>query len=168
MIRDIAALFRRDLATLEREIAAYPDDASLWREVPGQPILGGNLALHLIGNLRHFIGAELGQRGFVRDRPLEFAQRDLSREALIHQVGLAAREVEAALASLEPTRLDEPYPIELAGTHPSIGAALLHLCTHLTFHLGQMDYHRRAATGDNASVAPVSLTHLAQPGPSSL
>lgn len=56
-----ARIFARDLEVLEREVGLYPDDASLWKAVEGQPTLGGNLALHLAGNLRHFIGAVLGE-----------------------------------------------------------------------------------------------------------
>ncbi len=160
-LKDLAVLFQRDLEALAREISAYPDDASLWATVPGQPTCGGNLALHLVGNLRHFIGAGLGRTGFVRDRPAEFSTKNVSREALLESIQAATDEVAGALAALPPSRLDEPFPHELGGGHPTIQAVLLHLSTHLAFHLGQLDYHRRAATGDSASVGPVSLTHLA-------
>ncbi len=160
MIPDILNLLNRDLATLEREIAAYPDDASLWKPVPGQPTSGGNLTLHLIGNLRHFIGAALGDTGFIRDRPAEFSTRGISRDALLAQVHIVPQEIEATLTRMNPDRLSEPFPIEITGLRPTIGAVLLHLCTHLTFHLGQMDYHRRAVTGDKSSVGPLSLDAL--------
>ncbi|MBL0314078.1 MAG: DinB family protein [Holophagaceae bacterium] len=160
-LSDLAVLFQRDLDTLAREISAYPDDASLWVAVPGQPTCGGNLALHLVGNLRHFIGSTLGRTGFLRDRPSEFSTKDLSREALLESIRIAAEEVATALASLPPAQLTEPFPLELGGAHPTIQAVLLHLSTHLAFHLGQLDYHRRAATGDSTSVGPLSLDHLA-------
>ncbi len=164
MITDLAILFDRELGTLAREIAAYPDDASLWAEVPGQPTAGGNLALHLVGNLRHFIGAGLGRTGFQRDRPAEFATQDLSRAAVLEAILLATEEVAATLAALPPSSLPEPFPLELGGASPTVQALLLHLSNHLAFHLGQLDYHRRAATGDSMSVGPLSLQHLAQPG----
>ena len=163
-LSDLAVLFERDLGTLAREISAYPDDASLWATVPGQPTSGGNLALHLVGNLRHFIGAALGHTGFIRDRPLEFASKDVPREALLESIRTATEEVAATFASLPPSRLAEPFPFELGGGHPIIQAVLLHLSTHLAFHLGQLDYHRRAITGDSKSVGPLSLGHLAQGG----
>lgn len=162
-LSDLSTLFERDLATLAREISAYPDDGSLWAAVPGQPTCGGNLALHLVGNLRHFIGAALGRTDFKRDRPLEFAAKDVPRASLLESIRTAADEVAAALASLPPSRLAEPFPLELGGAHPTIQAVLLHLSTHLAFHLGQLDYHRRAATGDASSVGPVSLGHLSNP-----
>ncbi len=162
-LSDLAVLFQRDLATLAREISAYPDDGSLWTMVPGQPTCGGNLALHLVGNLRHFIGAALGHTGFQRDRPLEFATKGMPRASLLESIRTAADEVAAALACLPPSRLAEPFPLELGGAHPTIQAVLLHLSTHLAFHLGQLDYHRRAVSGDATSVGPVSLGHLSSP-----
>lgn len=166
MIQDLAQLFERDLATLAAEVAAYPDDASLWAAVPGQPTAGGNLALHLVGNLRHFLGAGLGRTGFQRDRPAEFATRDLSREAVLAAIGIATEEVAAVFASLAAVpsaELEQPFPLDLSGVRPTTRAVLLHLSTHLAFHLGQLDYHRRAATGDRSSVGPLSLRHLAHP-----
>lgn len=164
LLSDLAVLFQRDLDTLAREISAYPDDASLWVIVPGQPTSGGNLALHLVGNLRHFIGAALGHTGFLRDRPSEFATKDIPRETLLESIRIATEEVAAALTSLPPSRLSEPFPLDLGGAHPTLQAMLLHLSTHLAFHLGQLDYHRRAVTGDPFSVGPVSLAHLAKAG----
>jgi uncharacterized damage-inducible protein DinB len=163
-ISDLAVLFQRDLGTLAKEISAYPDVASLWANVPGQPTSGGNLALHLVGNLRHFVGAGLGHTGFLRDRPAEFSTKNVSREALLKAIRMTADEVAAVLASLPPSRLAEPFPLELGGAHPTVQAVLLHLSTHLAFHLGQMDYHRRAVTGDPTSVGPLDLQHLARTG----
>ena len=34
----------------------------------------GHLMLHLTGNLNYYIGAEIGGTGYVRNRPLEFAE----------------------------------------------------------------------------------------------
>ena len=161
MIASLARILRRDLDTLEREIRLYPDDASLWVAVPGQPTAGGNLALHLAGNLRHFIGATLGASGYVRDREREFAAQGLSREAVLQELARASMEVQSALQGLDPTRLSEPFPLEIQGVRLSTEAVLLHLATHLAFHLGQVDYHRRAVTGDRTSAGPLALAALA-------
>ncbi len=160
MIQDLRLVFRRDLATLEREIALYPDDEGPWRPVPGCPTLGGNLVLHLAGNLRHFVGAVLGGTGYRRDRPAEFARRGASREELLREVRLALTEVDGILEGLDPRRLGEPFPLEVGGLRPPTGLFLLHLATHLAFHLGQLDYHRRAATGDPASAGPMGVAGL--------
>jgi len=161
MILELRRILRRDLGTLAHAIALYPDDVSLWREVPGLANAGGNLALHLCGNLRHFIGAVLGGTGYQRDRPGEFAIRGLTREAVTMEISIAAREVDAALAALDPVRLASPYPIAFEGFHPRTDLFLLHLGSHLAFHLGQLDYHRRVATGNPQGAGAVSLAALA-------
>lgn len=159
-IRIHARIFARDLTVLEREVALYPDDASLWKEVPGQPTLGGNLALHLAGNLRHFIGGVVGGSGFLRDREAEFNARGLTREAVLDPIRAAKAEVAAALGKLDPSRLDEPFPEAIRGHQLSTRMVLAHLSTHLSFHLGQLDYHRRAATGDRTSANPGGVAEL--------
>lgn len=161
MILDLRRILLRDLGTLAREVALYPDDASLWREVPGLANAGGSLALHLCGNLRHFVGAVLGGTGFQRDRPREFAIRGLSREAVRKEIQATMEEVEATLAALSPARLGEPFPIGFEGVHLRTDLFLLHLGSHLAFHLGQLDYHRRVATGNPQGAGAVSIAALA-------
>ncbi|HEV7667048.1 MAG TPA: DinB family protein [Thermoanaerobaculia bacterium] len=160
LTQDLSTLFLRDLDGLRREIELYPDDAAPWAEIPGLPNRGGTLALHLAGNLRHFIGAILGGSGYVRDRDLEFSARDVPRSELLEKIAAARQEVEAGLAALDPAALDADYPLPLGGRTISTRQFLIHLAMHLTFHLGQIDYHRRAATGDSKSAGVIPLEAL--------
>lgn len=163
MIADLRRLMARELATLRREVEAYPDDACLWAAVPGLSNAGGTLALHLCGNLRHFIGAGLGQSGYVRDRETEFSTRGISRAEVVAEIDRAAADVDAALQDLDPARLREPFPLAVGGGHPQARLFLLHLLAHLAFHLGQLDGHRRAATGDSRGAGAVSAADLLDP-----
>jgi uncharacterized damage-inducible protein DinB len=113
--------------------------------------------LHLAGNVRHFIGAQLGGTGYVRDRDGEFSRRDVTRAELRDIVTTARAEVDATLARLGDSALDRPYPLTVGGAALSTGQFLVHLATHLAYHLGQLDYHRRAATG-GGSVAGMQAT----------
>jgi DinB superfamily len=161
MLTDLQAVVLRDLDTLTREIALYPSDDALWTAVEGLPNSGGTLVLHLVGNLRHFIGAALGRTGYVRDREAEFATRGLSREALAAQVAVARADVVSVLQTLPPSVLDTTFPLQLAGHSFGTRAFLLHLATHLSYHLGQIDYHRRVVSGDRASAGAMPLGPLA-------
>lgn len=163
MIGDLRTLLLRELATLAREVDLYPDDASLWQPVPGLANAGGNLALHLCGNLRHFIGATYGGTGYVRDREAEFAARDLPKAAVLAEIQATVRDLEAGLAAFDPSRLQEPFPIAFGGRQPGTQVLLLHLLSHLAFHLGQVDYHRRAATGDRRGAGAVATSELLPP-----
>jgi hypothetical protein len=127
MLKELRLLLLRDLDALRREIELYPDDESVWREVPGFSNTGGSLVLHLAGNLRHFIGAQLGGGDYLRDRAAEFALRGLSRERLIEGITAARAEVSAALSSLDPARLKGDFPIEVGGHTLNCGLFLLHL-----------------------------------------
>jgi hypothetical protein len=160
MIEDLMCLFDRELSLLERELTLYPTDDSLWKLVPGLSNSGGNLAMHLLGNLRHFIGSQLGNTGYVRTRELEFATRSGTREALLQEVRITAQEVRDTLTRLDPRRLAEPFPIVVGPGRPLTSLFLLHLMTHLGFHLGQLDYHRRVITGESTSAEPLSPAAL--------
>ena len=161
IVDDLSRVLVRDLETLVAELDAYPDDASVWACPPGFPNSAGTLVLHLAGNLRHFVGARLGRTGYVRDRAAEFAARGLSRAELREQVEAAVRDVRDALAGLAPARLAEPFPDPVGGVHLTTGRFLAHLVAHSGYHLGQIDYHRRAVTGDARGVGAVPVAALA-------
>ena len=159
-IANLRTLFRRDIAGVRREVEAYPDDESLWKPVAGIPNVGGTLALHLAGNLQHFFGAVLAKNGFVRDRDGEFARRNVSRAEILRGLDDAAAVVEKTLTGMDDMDLELPYPEPIAKRKVNTGVFLAHLAVHLTYHLGQLDYHRRAATKDERGIDAVSVREL--------
>lgn len=155
----VAALLARELRALRREIAAYPDDASLWLVPEGVVNAGGTLAHHIAGNLRYFVGARLGGSGYERDRTAEFESRDLGREELIALVDAATEEVARAFDALTPDDLARAFPDQFAGT-VATSAFLLHLLAHTAYHLGQLDYHRRLVTRSGVTVNVMSAKEI--------
>jgi uncharacterized damage-inducible protein DinB len=153
-------LIARDLRGVRREIEAYPDDASVWRAVPGVPNTGGTLALHVAGNIRHFIGAIVGRDGYVRDRDSEFSRRDVPRKELIANLDAAIASVERALGAASDDVLRGSYPEPVAKRTVAASDFLVHLVAHLAYHLGQLDYHRRMVTGDTRGIDAVSVREL--------
>jgi len=147
IVSAVRAVLLRDLDALAAQVRAYPGDADPWKTVPGIANPGGTLALHLAGNLRAFVGAALGQTGYVRDRDAEFSTRGLSRAEILARIAAARLEVDQALARLPEPALAQPFPQEVGGARLTTGQLLLHLVSHLGYHLGQVDYHRRAVTG---------------------
>lgn len=150
----------RELQAVRREVESYPGDELLWREVPGLPNPGGTLALHLAGNLRHYVGAVIGGTGYVRDRPAEFSDRGLARAHVIERVDAAIEAVDATLMALTPERALEPYPEAVVGRRPATLDFLVHLASHLGYHLGQLDYHRRMVCPDPQGVGAIALAEL--------
>jgi uncharacterized damage-inducible protein DinB len=162
----VLRLLHRDLAAVQRELLAYPDDESPWQVVPGIANSGGTLALHLAGNLRHFVGATLGGTGYRRDRDAEFNERSLTRDALSAQLGDAMAQTAATLRALDANRLGDDFPVVMGnGVTLRIDVMLVHLVAHTSYHLGQIDYHRRMTTGDSATVGALPLPALVGPLP---
>ncbi len=157
---DLLVLFRRDLRCFIREVEAFPDDAALWRTVPGIRNSAGNLALHVAGNLRLYVGVVLGGTGYQRDREQEFSQREGSRTEIVAALEGAAIEVETGLEALTEESLAAPFPMAMGGLQPPTGRLLVHLASHLAFHLGQAGYLRRTLTGDATSAGAMAIKDL--------
>ncbi|RFS19081.1 DUF1572 domain-containing protein [Chitinophaga silvatica] len=137
------SLFERDLSKLEEEILAYENQADIWKVIPGISNSAGNLALHLCGNLQHFIGAVLGKTGYVRNRELEFSNKDVPTEEISQLIGNTRRVVLTTIAGLGPEELEKEYPEVVFSTTMATGDFLVYLISHLNYHLGQINYHRR-------------------------
>ena len=163
-VASIASIIERDLRTLRAQLEAYGDERDLWLIAPGITNPPGALAAHLVGNLQYYVGAKLGGTGYVRDRPAEFARRDRTRADLIAAVEETRSIVRATLASLPETELDRDFPEAVGGAHLSTGDFLIHLTTHLAYHLGQIDSHRRLLAG-GTSIRAVPVSELASARP---
>jgi uncharacterized damage-inducible protein DinB len=161
----IASILERDLQALRREVEAYPDERSLWQRMPGITNTAGTLVLHLTGNLQHYLGARLGGTGYVRDRPAEFARRDVPRAELLREIDAARSAVRAGLADLSEAQLAADYPETIAGAKVATGEYLVHLTTHFAYHLGQLDYHRRIVTGNESGVGAMRPAELSSVRP---
>ena len=156
----ITNVITRELNALRREVESYPSDAHLWEIPAGISNPGGNLALHLAGNLQFFIGNVLGKNGYVRNRDAEFASRDVPRAELLREIDNAIVAVQTGMSKISEADLSKPYPEKVAGVSESTGAFLAHFATHLAYHLGQVDYHRRIITGEGKTVKAMALTEL--------
>jgi hypothetical protein len=147
---DLATLFTRDIIRLRQELEAYPDTASLWITGPGVTNAAGTLALHLEGNLREYIGRQLGGIDYTRDRPAEFSTRGVAKADLLARIDAVVTAIPAVVAGLSESALDAPYPEAVLGRTWSTRQFLIHLNGHLNYHLGQIDYLRRLTTGAGA------------------
>jgi len=156
---DCIVLLTRDLEGLQREVVLYASDETLWATLPGVSNSAGNLALHVAGNIQHFIGHTLGGTVYERNREAEFGQRQGTRDEVVAELGRALAVVHQVLPGLDPLRLDAAFE-----GHPGVPVTtrrfLLHLCTHAAFHLGQVGYLRRILTGDSVSTNTMTAARL--------
>lgn len=142
-LHDISKVILRDLDVLEKEISLYPNTDAIWRVNGEIKNSGGNLALHLCGNLQHYIGAGLGKTGYLRDRPKEFSLKDISAKDLALEIIKTKEAVKTTLSKLDPALLEKDYPEKVFADSMTTQYFLIHLSAHLGYHLGQVNYHRR-------------------------
>lgn len=138
----LSQLFARDFETLESEIFAYSTEENLWIKEPGINNSAGNLGLHLAGNLAHFLGAVLNDSGYIRDREFEFNGK-VDRDELINRIRDSRKSVRETLDNLTPEDFSKTYPLQPFGFEMSTEYFLIHLYSHFSYHLGQINYHRR-------------------------
>ncbi len=139
----LQSLFIRDLTKLKTEIEAYQNEETIWKTDKNISNSAGNLALHLVGNLSHFVGAVLGNSGYIRNRELEFSLKNVPRTELIQQIEKATETVTLTLQNVSAEDLQKEFPGEPLGYKMTTGYFLIHLFGHLGYHLGQINYHRR-------------------------
>lgn len=153
---ELSALYTRDLTRLVQQLNAFPDTATLWQTRAGITNSAGNLALHLEGNLREFIGRLLGHHEYARDRPREFSDTGIEKGDLIDRLSALRDEIPSVIAALSAEQLDADYPQVYGGMTLPTRQILIHLEGHLSYHLGQIDYLRRVLSGEGA----ISLAEL--------
>lgn len=143
-------LFEQGLNKLTEEINAYPDDASLWIVKEGINNSGGNLCMHLAGNLQHFLGAVLNDSGYVRNREGEFKVKNIAKAKLLNEIENTKTAVKDTLEQVSRKQLDKNYPLPINGEMVNTEYFLVYLLAHLNYHVGQINYHRRLLATQNA------------------
>jgi len=143
MTEIITSLFERDINKLIEELMLYKNEETIWKIKEGITNSGGNLTLHLLGNLNHFIGATLGNTGYIRERDKEFSLKNVPRRQLVEDLKKVNEIVKDTLMRLSDGDLEKDFPVPLNDKTLSTSFVLLHLLMHLSYHLGQVNYHRR-------------------------
>ncbi len=146
MTTEFAQLFDRDIRRLYKEMESYPSEQLIWQKTEGIANSGGNLCLHLMGNLNEYIGRILGNNPYQRDRPHEFSAMDIPQKELLTMIEETRKSVVKTLENLDFEKLNELYPENVLGYDMTVSYFLIHLEGHLNYHLGQINYHRRILT----------------------
>ena len=148
LIETLKILFNRDLKRVIKEIEEYKNEVDIW-QIKGQiNNSAGNLCLHLVGNLNTYVGKELGNTNYIRNRELEFSSKNIPRQELIKKVENTIEIINQTLDNLDEKFLVTEYPILVFDNKTSTEYLLIHLTTHLNYHLGQINYHRRLIEND--------------------
>src|SRR5438128_12622228 len=88
----------KKLAGRVRELAGPLSDEQFWTKPFPYGNSFGHLVLHLTGNLNYYVGAQIAQTGYVRDRPREFAETARPpKQEVMARFAEAARMVDATI-----------------------------------------------------------------------
>jgi uncharacterized damage-inducible protein DinB len=160
MVNDLATLYARDLSKLADEIGAFQHEECLWMIKGEVKNSAGNLCLHLVGNLRTYIGKNLGKTDYSRDRDAEFSVKNIPRAQLIRKVNETREIVINSLKLMTDADLAGKYIENVLGYEMTNGYFLAHLLGHLSYHLGQINYLRRIVEpGVRAAPSGGDLSH---------
>jgi hypothetical protein len=139
MVAGLEARYKK-LAVRLRELAEPFSDEQFWtKPFPFGNSLG-HLVLHLTGNLNYYIGTQIAQTGYVRDRPREFAETARpAKEETLKKFDDAIDVVLQTIRSQSPEDWSRPYTA-LGSDSPDRFDIMLQCASHLDHHIGQMIY----------------------------
>jgi hypothetical protein len=132
-----------DLNKLKDEINLYKDENDLWIVKGEISNSSGNLCLHLLGNLNHFVGHLIGGTGYQRQRDAEFTDKNVPRSELNNRIDALIGVIKKSLPKLDDSDMNRTFPGKISGKIREYGFALIHISNHFNYHLGQINYHRR-------------------------
>lgn len=140
----IASFYARDLTRMIEELNSFKEDNNIWRTTGTLKNSAGNLALHIIGGTNFLIGHQLANTGYVRNRQLEFTQKNVDRKILVSGLEALIPLIETTLHQYTDEDLQSDYPIPFDDAVRTKSYVLVQLLAHLNYHLGQMNYLRRS------------------------
>jgi uncharacterized damage-inducible protein DinB len=130
----------KKLAGVLHELAAPLSDEQFWTKPFAFGNSFGNLMLHLTGNLNYYIGAQIAETGYVRDRPLEFSDATRpSKVEVLKKFDQAIDMVVGAINNQSAEDWSKEYSAVGADAEDRFGI-VLSCATHLHHHIGQMMY----------------------------
>jgi Protein of unknown function (DUF664) len=124
-----------------RDLAAPLTEKQFWTKPVDPGNTFGHLVLHLSGNLNWFVGAQLGQTGYVRDRDREFTEASPPAKAdALACLDEAVGTFRLVVQGLTTDQLAAPHVAERFG---SVVNALVSVTSHFALHRGQLSYLAR-------------------------
>jgi len=135
----LASRFDANVARV-RELGSSLSEKEFWARPYPYGNSFGHLVLHLTGNLNYYIGAQIANTGYVRDRNREFTEPSPpSKEEALKRLGDAVAMVAETVHAQLPADWSKSY----SGVNTNCSNRLdmvLQCAAHMQHHLGQMIY----------------------------
>ena len=128
-------------------VESLTEEQAWWRPNEASNSVG-NLVLHLNGNVHQWLVASFNRWEDTRNRPAEFAERQLMPPAaLVQKLGATIQEASAVLARLTEADLTSTFHIQgytVTGLH-----AVYQVVEHFGMHQGQILYITKLLRGQD-------------------
>ncbi len=155
MDSELAALFLSHSVAKLEQMTGYLEiclrrlsPEQVWHREHGNVNPVGNLILHLIGNVRQYIGHNLGGHPDTRNRPAEFAPgQHYPPDHLAESLRQTLTEAVAILLALTPERLAER--VDALDGERSVLEIVYQVVGHFQQHTGQIIYAAKQMTGED-------------------
>jgi hypothetical protein len=122
------------------ELAAPLTNSQFWQKPFPYGNSFGHLVLHLTGNLNYYIGTQIAQTGYVRDRPREFNDPNPpSKDEALQYFQSAVDMVLETIRDHSPDDWSAEYSGIGADAKTRLDIALI-CAAHMQHHIGQMIY----------------------------
>jgi uncharacterized damage-inducible protein DinB len=122
------------------ELAASLTNTQFWQKPFPFGNSFGHLVLHLMGNLNYYIGAQIAQTGYVRDRPREFNDPNPpSKDEALQRFDTAVAMVLKTIRVQSPDDWQRDYSGAGATAQNRIDM-VIQCAAHMQHHIGQMIY----------------------------
>ena len=136
---DLSTRYKK-LAIVLHEIVTPLNEEQFWAKPFEFGNSIGHLVLHLTGNLNYYIGAQIANTGYVRDRPTEFS--DATRPSKAEVLKKFDQAVQMVIRTIDGQSAED-----WSKAYTGAGAdardrfeMVLQCATHLDNHIGQMMY----------------------------
>jgi hypothetical protein len=146
LLKEISDRMRRLLRTVEQCMGQL-DDGHIWYRAHPRDNAIGNLILHIVGSLRQWVLGGIGGQPDTRNRPAEFSTlQSKSKDELAKILRETIEECCSVIESLPTVRIIEPKRIQ--DTDTTIAYALVGAVSHLSIHVGQMQFIAKSLLQD--------------------
>jgi len=123
-----------------RELAAPLTNSQFWQKPFPFGNSFGHLVLHLTGNLNYYIGTQIANTGYVRDRPKEFNDPNPpSKEEALKRFDDAVAMVLKTIRAQSPEDWSKQYS-GVGATAEKRLDMVIQCAAHMQHHIGQMIY----------------------------
>ena len=130
-----------DFGLRVHRLAGELSDEQFWTKPHSYGNSFGNLVLHITGNLNYYIGAQIAQTGYIRQRDLEFTQVQVGQKReVLRKLDDAVDTVVASLKNQTAGDWEQSFSAVGADDVHDRFSIYLRCAVHFHHHIGQMIY----------------------------